>query len=185
MRIAHLLATAGALTLVGAASFAQVGSTPQVYSEMVPPDKGTAEVSIALSTTLHALDGADKTTKVGVSYLPYLSRNIQVGAGVGYADMGAGYKTTSFEAIANYNFVSSTETTVSRTVPYVGLALGTTHIKQPGNSDNVSRWGGQAGVKQFITHDISLFAELNYRKLNKGFGTETELFVGLNTYLRG
>jgi hypothetical protein len=185
MRIAHLLAAAGALTLVSAASFAQVGSTPQVYSEMVPPDKGTAEVSVSLSTTLHALDGADKTTAFGVSYLPYLNRNIQVGGGLTYADMGSGYKTTGVQAIANYNFVSATETTVSRTVPYAGLAVGTTHVKQPGDSKDVTSWGAQAGVKQFITHDISLFAELNYRKLNKGMGNETQLFVGLNTYLKG
>jgi len=183
MKMDHLLVTAGALALVAAASFAQVGSRPQVYSEMVPPDKGTAEVGVAFSAVLHQSDGST-SQNLRLQYLPYLNRNVQVGGALDYQH-ASGLTTTSFEAIGNYNFMPKEATSVSRTVPYAGLAFGTSHRNADGDSDNMTHWGMQGGVKQFISNDVSLFGELNYRKYNKGGGNETVFLVGLNTYLRG
>ena len=184
MKMIHLLATASATILVAGASFAQIGSTPQVYSEMVPPDKGTAEVGIAFNAVLHQ-SGGGTAQSLDVRYLPYLNRNVQVGGALTYNHSSGGYTATAFNLIANYNFIPQGETAVSRTVPYAGAAIGTSHVKvSGGSSDTVSDWGLQGGVKQFISNDVSLFAELNYRKYNKGNGNQTLLLIGLNTYLR-
>lgn len=184
MKMGHLLAAAGVLTLVSAASFAQVGSKPQVYSEMVPPDKGTAEVGIAFNAVLDQ-SGGGKSQSLDVRYLPYLDRNVQAGGALTYNHVSGGITATAFNLIANYNFMPKEETSVSRTVPYLGAAVGTSHVKVSGeSSDTVSDWGVQGGVKQFISNDVSLFAEVNYRKYNKGNGNQTLLLIGLNTYLR-
>ncbi|HEY3413621.1 MAG TPA: outer membrane beta-barrel protein [Armatimonadota bacterium] len=183
MKMTHWLAAASATVLVAGASFAQIGSTPQVYSEMVPPDKGTAEVGIAFNAVLHQ-SGGGTSQSLNLRYLPYLNRNVQVGGGLAYSHVSGGDTFTSIEAVANYNFMPQESTAVSRTVPYAGAAIGTSHVKTGGNSDNVSHWGLQGGVKQFISNDVSLFAEINYRKYNKGNGNQTLLLIGLNTYLR-
>jgi hypothetical protein len=183
MKMTHWLATASATLLVAGASFAQVGSTPQVYSEMVPPDKGTAEVGISFAAVLDQ-SGGGTSQDLSLHYLPYLNRNVQIGGGLSYSHDSDGYTATSIEAIASYNFMPADASSVSRTVPYAGLAAGTSHLKYDGDTSNVTHWGAQGGVKHFISNDVSLFAELNYRKYNKGNGNQTVLLIGLNTYLR-
>lgn len=182
MKLNHWLATAGAIVLVAGASFAQVGSTPQIYSEMVPPDKGTAEIGLSFAAVLDQ-SGGGTSQDLSLRYLPYLDRNIQVGGGLTYSHY-SGHTYTAIEGVANYNFMPKGDASVSRTVPYAGLALGTAHSKTDGGSDNDTHWGAQVGAKHFLTHDVSVFAELNYRKYNDSDIDRTVLFIGLNTYLR-
>lgn len=184
MKITHWLATAGAVALVAGASMAQVGSRPQVYSEMVPPDKGTAEVGIAFTAILHQ-SGGGHAEALDLKYLPYLNRNIQLGGAVTYTHVSGGDTASSYELRGDYNFISPDSAAVSRTVPYAGLAIGGSHVKFAGETTNATEWGVQGGVKHFISNDVSLFAEVNYRKFNKGGGNRTLLLIGLNTYLRG
>jgi hypothetical protein len=183
MKMGQLLVAAGVLTLVSAASFAQVGSRPQIYSEMVPADKGTAEIGISVNAVLDQ-SGGGKSQAINLRYLPYLNRNVQAGAGLNYSHFSGGNTFTSVEGVVLYNFMSTDAASVTRTVPYAGASIGTSHVSGDGNSDNVFSWGLQGGAKHFISNDVSLFGEINYRKYNQGNGSKTVLLIGLNTYLR-
>jgi hypothetical protein len=176
MKIMHLLASAGLLASFAATSFAQVGARPQIYSDVVPPDKGTAEVGLALSAYLDK----PSSQSLDVKYLPYLSRQVQIGGELSY-EHASGFSGGFLNLIANYNFVpsASTDYAINRTIPYLGLALGTSFGDFDGSS-----YGAQAGVKHFLTNDVSLFGELQWRHFSDPDDDATRLLIGLSTYLR-
>jgi hypothetical protein len=176
MKIMHLLASAGLLASVAATSFAQVGARPQIYSDVVPPDKGTAEVGLSFSAKLDKPSGQSLRLK----YLPYLSRQVQVGGELSY-DHAGGFSGGFLNLIGNYNFVpkASTDYAINRTIPYVGLAAGVSY-----GDENGSDYGAQVGVKHFLTNDVSLFGELQWRHLTDPDDDTTALILGLSTYLR-
>ncbi|HEY3269096.1 MAG TPA: outer membrane beta-barrel protein [Armatimonadota bacterium] len=194
MKLTYVLAVAG--LCASTAAFAQVGSRPQIYSDVTPPEAGTAEIGIALNAKL------DKPSNqsMRVSFLPYLNRNVQVGGGLTYThqsgyDVGAGESTVyvdsstmyTVDLLANYNFVSASDAVTSRTVPYAGVGFSYIHAKSGDVSAHATGWGAQGGVKHFITNDVSVFGELNYRRYDKTIDEnkdEWKFFVGLNTYLR-
>jgi hypothetical protein len=176
MKIMHLLASAGLLVAVTATSFAQVGARPQIYSDVVPPDKGTAEVGLSFSANLDK----PSSQSLDVKYLPYLSRQVQLGGELTYDHVGS-FSGGFLSLIGNYNFVpaASADYAVNRTIPYVGLALGVSY----GDFDG-SAYGAQAGVKHFVTNDVSLFGELQWRHTSDPDDDNTRLVIGIATYLR-
>lgn len=180
MKIMHMLASAGLLVAVTATSFAQVGARPQIYSDVVPPDKGTAEVGLSLDARFTKPSGQT----LRVRYLPYLNRQVQLGGQLSY-DHSSGFSGGFLTLVGNYNFVPgpSTDYATNRTVPYAGLALGTSY-----GDENGTVYGAQVGVKHFVTNDVSLFGELEYRRTSDddiyGRKNSTHLVVGISTYLR-
>jgi len=172
----HMLATLSMVALAGTAAFAQVGARPQVYSDMVPPDQGTAEVGLAGNVSF----GDDTTWQVSLRYLPYLNRNVQLGGDLTYADYGsfdAGFITLR----ADWNFVPAAdeEFATKRTVPYVGAGIGF----DIGDSDEDTAFDVHGGLKHFVTNDVSVFGELRVR-LDDNDASDAVLFFGINTYLR-
>lgn len=178
MRIKNILATATVLAVTASAAFAQIGARPQIESEMVPPDKGTAEIGLGIQANLQS----PSAWNIDLKFLPYLNRNLQIGGNLNYQKF-SGFSGGFVEARADWNFMSQDNTMVRRTVPYSGLAVGTSF----GDFDG-SAWGVQGGVKHFLTNSVALFAEINWRKFSKTQGTgrdnDTRLLIGLNTYLR-
>lgn len=176
MKIMHILASASLLVAVTATSFAQVGSRPQLYSDVVPPAKGTTEIGLALNANL----SKPTSQSVQVKYLPYLNRQVQVGGELSYDHVGS-FSGGTLSLIANYNFVPSASTNyaTNRTIPYAGVALGTGY----GDVDG-SAYGVQGGVKHFLTNDVSLFAEVQWRHYSEGDSDNTAIVAGINTYLR-
>lgn len=176
MKIMHMLASAGLLAAVTASSFAQVGARPQIYSDVVPPDKGTTEIGLSAIANL----SKPTSQSIQLKYLPYLNRQVQVGGELSY-DHASGFSGGTLSLIGNYNFVpnATTDYATNRTIPYVGVALGTGY----GDVDG-SAYGLQGGVKHFLTNDVSLFAELQWRHYSEGDDDNTAIVVGINTYLR-
>jgi hypothetical protein len=179
--IVTMLAVASVMTFAAQSASAQldVGARPQIYSEMVPPDRGTAEIGFAFSSRLTR----PSATSLDLSYLPYLNRNIQVGGRLNYIT-GTGIGSAGALTLRGvYNFVSPTAATTGRTVPYVGLFTGFGF----GDARDAWLWGVNGGVKHFISNDISVFAELNWENLGvRGAGRDNDTYIlaGLNTYLR-
>lgn len=168
--------TAGLLAITATSAFAQVGARPQIYSDVVPPDKGTAEVGLAIDARLNDPTGISLDLK----YLPYLNRNVQLGGALSYFNFDEGTDGGMLEVRADYNFVppASEEVAYKRTIPYAGLALGTTFGDLDGSS-----WGVQGGAKHFITNDVSVFGELRWRDYSEG-DDDLRLMIGLSTFLR-
>jgi len=176
MKFMHMLASVGLLAAVTASSFAQVGARPQIYSDVVPPERGTAEIGLAFSANLDK----PSSQSLDLKYLPYLNRQVQIGGEFSYDHAGS-FSGGFLNLIGNYNFVpnATTDYAINRTIPYVGLAAGISY----GDYDG-SVWGAQAGVKHFLTNDVSLFAELQWRDFSDTDDDNTRLLVGINTYLR-
>ncbi len=178
MNIKRMLATLGVLAIAGSAAFAQVGSRPQVYSDMVPPDKGTAEIGFGGFLEL----GGDNAWALNLRYLPYLNRNLQLGGDLSYTDSGSGGDYGTLTLRSDWNFVpsASQDFAVKRTIPYVGLGIGF----DIGDSDNDTAFDVHGGIKHFITNDVSVFGELRARLDDNDASSDVMLFFGLNTYLR-
>lgn len=70
------------------------------------------------------------------------------------------YETTTYSVLANlkYNFFKKGWTTI----PYVGLQAGVAGYEADDDSDSAFSYGGMAGLKFFLTEDISLNIEGNY-----------------------
>lgn len=73
-----------------------------------------------------------------------------------------GEEVTMYSYFGNvkYNFFSSGQTAV----PYLGLQAGISGAEYGGDSDSNFAYGGMAGVKFFLTEDLSFDAEVNYLK---------------------
>lgn len=178
MNIKRMLATLGVLAIAGSTAFAQVGSRAQVYSDMVPPDKGTAEIGLGGYLEL----GGDNGWALNLRYLPYMNRNLQIGGDLSYVDSGTGYDAGTLTLRADWNFVpaASVDFAVKRTVPYVGLGVGF----DIGDGDNDTAFDIHGGVKHFITNDVSIFGELRGRLDDNDASSDVMLWFGINTYLR-
>lgn len=184
MRISHLLAT-GILAAMAGTAFAQVGARPQIYSDVVPPDRGTSEIGLSLDWRLNS----PSATTLDARFMPYLNRQVQVGGGLTYMH-SSGFSGGFVEARANYNFVpnATEDFATNRTVPYAGVGFGVSFGDASGTA-----YGVQGGVKHFLTNDVSVFAELRYRHFSDSTNflaggsnrNDTRLLLGINTYLRG
>lgn len=177
MNIKRMLATLGVLAIAGSAAFAQVGSRPQVYSDMVPPDKGTTEIGLGGYINF----GGDNDWAVNLRYLPYLNRNVQLGGDLRYEDAGSSDNGT-LTLRGDWNFVSSADEdfAVKRTVPYVGVGVGF----DIGDGDNDTAFDIHGGLKHFITNDVSVFGEIRARLDDNENDSDAVLYFGINTYLR-
>lgn len=177
MNIKRMLATLGVLAIAGTAAFAQVGARPQIYSDVVPPERGTAEVGLSVDAKLDS----PSSFGIGIRYLPYLNRQVQLGGSLDYVNFKDGPDGGWLELRADYNFVpnATSEFAYKRTIPYAGAALGVSFGDYDGSS-----WGLQGGVKHFITNDVSVFGELRYRDFSKGDNDDFRLLIGLSTFLR-
>jgi hypothetical protein len=82
------------------------------------------------------------------------------------------------EGIYNYNFV----TDGSNVVPYVGAAGGLSLSKSSGQSQSSFEYGGQAGIKSFISESFYVNYEARIRLYSdSGIDTTTtSLNIGMN-----
>jgi len=175
MRVSTWLAAATMVFAVAGIASAQ-GVTPTL-------DKGTTEYALRGNIHFNSPSSQDIT----VRWAPFIDRNWQWGVDLSASHIKsehdesghkiAGTGTTGFVgAIGNYHFRSATEGPL---VPYVGAALGTTF----GSGSNSTVWGFQGGVKYFLTTNVALIGELDWRHADKdsfaGRKSTTDLNFGL------
>lgn len=137
---AALLGTFGWFLLAGPAS-----------AQIDLPDRGTVEYS--LNGTIHL--SAPGAQLINVGYKPFLNPNWQWGVEFGYRHVRGGDSIGSIAGVLNYYFRTAG---TGRTLPYAGIILGTTF----GDSSDFA-YGAQGGVKHFITSNVALTAELQWR----------------------
>ena len=182
-RFLMLLSAASLLVVVSGASFAQFGD-----SEITPPDKGTAEVSLGLNAQLMS----PTDISLQLSYAPYLNRNLQVGGQLSYyrqdsSGEGSDYSQWGLGVTATYNFVAA-EGPVARMIPYAGIGLGYAKADAGDWDEDATMWTVFGGVKQFLTPSVALYGQLGWSKASEeiyrdGEKDELRLIVGLSTYL--
>lgn len=156
----------------GASEFTVNGSLSQLTSKMDDSDSKTTSYT--------------NTGTLGYSY--FLTDQVSVGANLLYSgsetedDAGTSTSndvTTGIDLNAKYHFIFSKGQTV---VPYLGLQGGwinmysestytytfgtTTYTGTSDSSGSAGSYGGMAGVKFFITENVSINTELNYRAYN-------------------
>jgi hypothetical protein len=113
---------------------------------------------------------------INARYGPFINSNVQIGADLGYSDAG-GATSTSLGGFLNYHFPGGTPT-----VPYVGVFLGFTDTSGAGN---LTAFGGQAGVKHFISSDVAAFAEYQFRDFSRAnVASQSQIVFGLSFFLR-
>jgi hypothetical protein len=92
---------------------------------------------------------------VSIRYAPMLSDRLQWGIDFSYHNNGGSYGSVA--GLGNYYFGQNDRPTR----PYLGVAVGTTF----GDMGDCLEWGAQGGVKHFVSPNVALTGELQFRRM--------------------
>lgn len=146
---------------------------------------------ISISSTSASAEGQSfdfVTTTLYGSFGVFTTNQLQFGAALmqqtvstDTEDSGAQF----LEGFVKFHFNPDTDT-----VPYVGAVLGTVTVYSGNDSASGMTWGAMAGVKFFVSEDLSVNAEYNIRNFTISFGdveytsTTGTALLGLSYYFR-
>lgn len=128
--------------------------------------EGDKEIAgyISISSTTASAEGESvdvTTTTLYGSFGVFTTSQLQIGAALmqqtvstDVEDSGAQF----LEGFVKFHFNQDTDT-----VPYVGALLGTVTFYSGDESATGTTWGAMAGVKFFVSEDLSVNAEYNIR----------------------
>lgn len=172
------------------AALAAVLFTSPAWAKTREGDKEVAAYASVATTSASAEGQSVDITTVTLygSFGVFTTKQLQLGAAIlqqtvstETEDSGAQF----LEGFVKYHFNPDTDT-----VPYVGAVLGTVTFYSGDESASGMTWGAMAGVKFFMSEDLSVNAEYNIRNFTitiadvEYTSTTGTALVGLSYYFR-
>ena len=168
-----------ALLMVAVLAMPALGATKEGDKEL------SAQVSISSIST----DDFDVTlTSIWGAFGYFVTKALQVGGSVTTMTVSAGGSDagqTYMEGFVKYHF-----NTDEKAVPYVGAMLGTVTLYAEGESGSGMTFGAMAGLKYFVSPDLSINGEYNIRHYSVSIAstdidvTASTAMVGMSYYFR-